>query len=81
MVRTQIQLTERQAEGVKAAAVRSHESMAGCIREAVDLWLAAGQGRDTREATARALAVIGRFASGDGRLSTNHDEALAEAFK
>ena len=36
MVRTQIQLTERQAEVLKQVAFERHTSMAAVIREAVD---------------------------------------------
>lgn len=81
MVRTQIQLTERQARALKGAAARRHQSMATCVREAVDRWLASDAGRDPQTLRARALAVAGKFSSGHGRLSVDHDEALAEAFE
>jgi len=76
MVRTQIQLTEEQAEKLKRLAAQRGVSMAAVLREAVD-GLPAG---DDEARWERALSVIG-IASGDGaNVSEEHDRYLEEAF-
>ena len=77
MVRTQIQLTEDQAEQLKAAAAARGVSMAQLIREAVDQALAAS----SYEARWRlALTAVGAFRSGETDVAVNHDKYLADAF-
>jgi len=81
MVRTQIQLTERQARELKRMAAREGVSMAEVIRRAVDAKIREGAGEVPREERVRlALAVMGKFRSGIRDLSTNHDKYLAEDY-
>lgn len=80
MVRTQIQLTERQAKALKELAVATERSMAELIRQSVDAFLRSSAHRNRREQKRRALAAIGRFRSGVSDLSVNHDRHLSEAF-
>jgi hypothetical protein len=78
MIRTQIQLTEDQAEGVKRIARERGISVAAVIREAVELELA---GRSDRaERWQRALAVVGKYRSGLADVAEHHDRYLAEAY-
>ena len=79
MVRTQIQLTETQARGLKDLAAFRGTSMADLVREAVDQLLSAtGPSQDDLRARARASA--GRFGSGLPDLAADHDRYLLEAF-
>ena len=71
MVRTQIQLDEKQAERLKSAARRNGVSMAEAIRQAVDLYLGQ-QPEGEALKRERALAAIGAFRA-DPHLSENHD--------
>lgn len=81
MVRTQIQLTERQARELKRIAAAKGVSMAEVIREAVDERIRAGIVPVSREERVkRALAVLGKFRSGIKDLSTAHDKYLAEDY-
>ena len=81
MVRTQIQLTERQAQLLRALAAREGLSMAELIRGAVDRMVQGRAEVSTDERKQRALAVAGRFASGRTDVSRRHDRELAEAFR
>jgi Arc/MetJ-type ribon-helix-helix transcriptional regulator len=77
MIRTQVQLTDEQAERLRRTAADRGVSMAALIREAVDEMPAAG-GADTR--WDRALAAVGAGASGLGDVGADHDRHLAEAY-
>lgn len=80
MVRTQIQLTDRQAEGLKALSAEKGGSMAGWIRKAVDHLLCDGATPDRETLKRRALAAIGVARSGLGDIAENHDAYLEDAF-
>ena len=80
MIRTQIQLSEKQARALKDLAARRNVSVAELIRQAVDEQLRAAGTIDPEERKRRALAAAGRFHSGLTDLSTEHDRYLAEAF-
>ena len=81
MVRTQIQLTERQARELKRMAAREGVSMAEVIRNAVDAKLREGvSGLPWEERIRRAMAVMGKFHSGLNDVSRRHDQYLAEAY-
>ena len=80
MIRTQIQLSEKQARALKDLAVRRNVSVAELIRQAVVEQLRAAGTIDPEERKRRALAAAGRFHSGLTDLSTEHDRYLAEAF-
>ncbi len=81
MVRTQIQLTEKQAKSLKRIAASRHHSVAELIRQAVDNMIKSATLVDIEERRRRALAAAGRFSSGLRDLSTEHDKYLAEAFE
>ena len=80
MVRTQIQLTEDQAERLKAEALRQGISMAELIRRSVDGVLASRGPVQQDNAWERAARASGRFRSGTRGTSAGHDGALAEAY-
>jgi hypothetical protein len=79
MIRTQIQLTEAQAERLRSLAAREGRSMADLIRCSVDSLLA-GEGQPSRaERRRRALSVVGRYRRGPRDLSEQHDRYLARS--
>lgn len=81
MVRTQIQLTERQARELKMIAAKEGVSMAEVIRKAVDAKIREGTVEAPWEERARrALSVMGKFKSGIQDLSENHDKYLVEDY-
>ena len=77
MVRTQIQLTEKQAKVVRKRAIREGVSMAEIIRRLVDTSVEQDIDLDARK---RAISASGCVRSGLGDLSTRHDDYLAEAY-
>jgi glycerol dehydrogenase-like iron-containing ADH family enzyme len=80
MIRTQIQLTEKQAKNLKRIAASRHRSVAELIRQVVDNMIKSTALVDIEERRRRALAAAGRFSSGLGDLSTEHDKYLTETF-
>ena len=80
MVRTQIQLTEKQVSELKALAAKRKVSTAALIRISVDKMLASGQFVDDAEIRRRAIAAAGCFHSGVGDLSERHDDYLEETY-
>jgi hypothetical protein len=80
MIRTQIQLTDEQAQAIRAIARAQGLSIAQVIRQAVDQMLRSGAASDREEKRRRALQIVGKFSSGNGDVSRNHDTYLAEAF-
>jgi hypothetical protein len=79
MVRTQIQLTDKLSIQVKELAARECVSMAEMIRRALTHFLETTPRTMTDDRYLRAMAVAGRFRSGNRRLSTAHDAAFTEA--
>ena len=80
MVRTQIQLTEKQAKALKKLASSRQLPMAELIRQGVDAILISPVVLNAEEKRKRALAVAGRYRSGKRDVSREHDKHLAEAF-
>ncbi len=81
MVRTQIQLTEEQHRDLKRWSDRLGISMAEAVRRCVEDRLA--RERLEPEHTDRvrdALAVVGRYHSGQSDVAERHDDYLADAF-
>ena len=77
MRRTQISMTEAQAEALRRLSNVRERSQAALLREALDSLLEA----DSRAARAdRARSVLGSFRSGRTTTSEQHDDALDEAF-
>lgn len=79
MVRTQIQLTEKQAAFLRAKAAAEGVSLAELIRRSIDLTLSTALFPEPSNQTQRAMAIAGRFRSGLGDLAVNHDKYLTEA--
>lgn len=80
MVRTQIQLTTKQAEMLKRLAREKHQSVAGLIREAVNNMIKTRPILEEGKRRKRAIAAAGRFHSGVSDLSTAHDKYLGGAY-
>lgn len=81
MIRTQIQLTEEQSEALKQLSAREGKTVAELVRLGVDLLIQSERVIDSDELRHRALAVAGKFHSGDEDLSTNHDRYASETFE
>jgi len=79
MIRTQIQLTEAQARALREMAAREGVSLAELIRRGVEVIVQHRGELSPEERRQRASAVVGRFRSRLGDLSTRHDDYLAEA--
>jgi Arc/MetJ-type ribon-helix-helix transcriptional regulator len=77
MVRTQISMTEEQAEQLRRLAASRKQSQAEIVREALDLLIADDE--RLRRVT-RAKSVGGRYSSGHRTTSVEHDAALDEAY-
>ncbi len=81
MQRKQVQFTRRQVAAIHGEARRRKTSDAAVVRQAVDQLLSSGKGATTgAERITRALAAVGRFASGRRDISREHDRELADAF-
>ena len=81
MVRTQIQLTERQARELRRIAAKEGVSMAEIIRRAVDAKIRGGTGEvPWEERVRRAQAAMGKFRSGLKDVAERHDDYLAEEY-
>ena len=80
MIRTQIQLTEAQAQTLKAMAAARRTSVAALIRQGVDHLIRQSGNIDMAERRRRAIAAAGRFRSGQSDVSAAHDRHLAEAY-
>ena len=73
-----IRLTEEQLEKLRTLAEQRGVSISEIVRRAVDALTQVAPSR--AELRERALAVIGRFASGEGDVAAKHDAYLADAF-
>lgn len=80
MFRTQIQLTEEQADALKKLAEKRRVSVAELVREAVERLLKEHDERE-QEKWRWALSLVGAFRSGVSDISVNHDKYLDEAYK
>jgi len=79
MVRTQIQLTEKQSSSLKKISQERHISMAEAIRQGVDLFLKKGI-ISPEERRKRAISISGKFHSKRNDLSIHHDKYLVEDY-
>ena len=84
MVRTQVQLTEEQARKVRALAASEGASMAEIIRRSMDQYAQHASRQnlpdDWEERRRRALAIVGKYASGVHDISEHHDRYLTEIY-
>jgi Arc/MetJ-type ribon-helix-helix transcriptional regulator len=78
MERIQVQLTGEQLEKLRALAEEGGTSLSEAVRRSVDALTAGSPSK--AELRERALAVVGRFASGDHEVTAEHDSYLADAF-
>ena len=79
MVRTQVQLTEKQVRELKAMAAKRNVSIAALIRLSVDNMLASSRLADHAEIRRRTIAAAGCCHSGVGDLSERHDDYFVES--
>ena len=79
MIRTQVQLTDEQADALRRRSRRENVSLSELVRRAIDAYTR-GEPPGDRELRARASRVAGRFASGTADTSRRHDASLADAF-
>jgi len=80
MIRTQIQLSEKQSEVLKQLAREEGVSMAEVIRRALDGVVERRRLPDREELKRRALAAIGSVHSDITDMSERHDDYLAEIY-
>jgi predicted DNA-binding ribbon-helix-helix protein len=80
MIRTQVQLTERQMNALKILAHKRKVSVAELIRQAVDQAISAPQEVSLVELRQRAIALAGKYRSDQAgeNVSENHDDYLAD---
>jgi hypothetical protein len=77
MIRTQVQLTEEQAQALKKLSAQTGLSIAELIRRALTPFLRDGL-NGAEERRRRALAISGRFHSGHTDIAEEHDKYLDE---
>lgn len=80
MVRTQIQLTEQQAQALKELAVARGLSMAELIRQSVDLFLQTKAELLHQDRVQKLQEVAGKYTTGAPDLAENHDGYLDEIY-
>jgi len=77
MIRTQIQLTDDQAQALKALSAKTGLSIAELVRRGLAPLLRDGLSEHDERAR-RAAAAVGRFHSGRDDISANHDRYLTD---
>ena len=80
MLRTQIQIEEHQINWLRDRAKEKGVSVSQLIREGVEFYRKY-QDRFPEDQKKKALAAIGRYASGVSDISENHDDYLAKSFQ
>lgn len=80
MIRTQIQLTEKQAKTLRRIAAGEGVSMAQVIRRTLDTLVTSDRLPDREELKRRAIAATGAGHAAVKDLSTRHDAYLAEVY-
>lgn len=79
MIRTQVQLTDRQATELKQMSAARGRSISALVREGVDQLLQSGVSVSRGERMRRAASVFGKFRSGRPDLADRHDDHFADA--
>jgi hypothetical protein len=79
MIRTQIQLTERQAAVLRRLSAARRVSMAELIRTSIDAYVEREAGSSRDSVVRNAKGAVGRFSSGSTDGSSAHDKHLADA--
>jgi len=80
MLRTQIQIEEHQIKWLRDRAKEKGVSVSQLIREGVEFYRKY-EDRFPEDQKRKALAAIGRYASGVSDISEKHDDYLAKAFQ
>lgn len=80
MIRTQIQLTERQTLRLKALASKHGIAVAELICRAIDHTVDSELLADEDEVRLRALRVVGKYTDTATDVSEEHDRYLVEAY-
>ncbi len=83
MIRTQVQLTERQMNALKVLAHQRKVSVAELIRQGVEHVISTPQEISLDERRKRAIALAGKFGREDDKennVSENHDDYLADIY-
>ncbi|MCK6480074.1 MAG: CopG family transcriptional regulator [Planctomycetes bacterium] len=80
LTRVQVQFTEAQSGALRRMAAAEGRSVADLVRESVDALVRARSRRSRAEVRERARGAAGRFRSGHGDLSADHDRYLREEF-
>lgn len=81
MIRTQIQITDRQIRKLKELASSQRRSMADLIRQAVDRLIEGTSMPNRQDQRRRAMAAAGRFRGTPSDLSEHHDRYLDDSFR
>ena len=81
MIRTQIQLTEKQAEALKKLSSEKDVSISELIRRGVDLLLKTDLISDNGLKKKNALKLSGLYKTGCKDLSIHHDDYIDEDYK
>jgi len=79
LIRTQIQLSQRQSNILKDLSTTRKESIASLIRQAIDQFIASGAPNRTG-LYEQALTVVGKFQAESPDISVEHDKYLDEDF-
>jgi hypothetical protein len=79
MIRTQIQLTEDQAQKLKELSRSSDQSVASLIRYAIDRFLSTGKPNRAMQYR-QALELAGKYQTPQSDIAVNHDRYLGESF-
>ncbi len=82
MTEMSIHLTDWQLQGLQHVATEYKASMEDIIKQSIDAWLHLKRPAvlDQEEKMRRILSVAGKYNSGLGDVSENHDHYLAEAY-
>ena len=80
MIRTQVQLTERQMKALRQMSASSGKSIADLVRQGIDRFLAGQPAISQEERIQREMGVAGLFQSDASDSSAHHDRYLAEAY-
>ncbi len=78
MIRTQIQLTEKQFNALKKMSALRKLSTAELLRQATDEFIKTNTGMDIEEKRKRVLEIAGKYDSGIRDMAKNHDKYLAQ---
>ena len=79
MIRTQVQINEDQIKWLKDKARETGVSVSHLIRKSVDLYRSQ-EDRLPMDRKEKAIAAMGRFASGQSDVASRHDHYLVQAY-